>query len=785
MKSYFKLLPLITITLILSACGGTESSTGEVASNPVSDVTELDPVVTNHPPLISGAPSSTATVGMLYSFTPSVSDADEDSLTFSANGMPGWMSLDNATGSLSGTPTASDVGLSGEIVLTVDDGTAQTSLAPFTINVADNSIQQVVSARIVSGLDDVEEQADSSMYLDSSDLELINDGDDQLVGLRFALPVPKNAVITQANLRFTTDEISDTETELVIWAQSSDDAEAFSSNAGNISGRDSTLSTVVWKPQAWNSIGESNAAQTTSDLSALIQEITTRPGWRSDNHIVLVVSGNGVRTADSFEGGESNAAVLTVSYSGGDVDSATDSNQAPTISGVPDSGATEGSSYSFTPSASDADGDNLTFAVSNKPTWASFDTQSGRLAGTPDSGDAGSYDNISITVSDGELNASLAPFSILVSADNSVPSISGAPSTSVVELSNYSFTPSASDPDGDSLSFSIVNKPSWAAFNSSTGNLSGTPGYDAAGSYENIVISVSDGSVTASLNPFTINVADLNRTPVISGTPQTSVAEGSSYSFTPSASDADGNSLSYSISNRPTWASFNAATGMLSGTPDYATAGSYTNIVITVSDGAASASLPAFSISVTDVNQAPVISGVPSQSVTAGNDYSFVPSASDADGDTLSYSVSNLPSWAHFDNATGTLSGTPDGADVGTYSNIQVTVSDGTDTTALDTFSIRVDAAVAATGSISLKWTAPETRADGSSLDMSEIGGYVVYLGTSSDNLQMLVDINDRYATAYTIGELQLGTYYIAVTTYDMDGNASSYSNVVSKNVTN
>lgn len=784
MKSYFKLLPLIIITLILSACGGTDSSTGEVASNTVGNEPEPDPVVINHPPLISGTPSSTATVGMLYSFTPSVSDPDEDSLTFSAYGMPGWMSLDNATGSLSGTPTASDVGLSSEIVLSVDDGTAQTSLAPYTITVADSSVQKVVSARIVSGLDDVEEQADGAMYFDSSDLELIYDGENQLVGLRFAVPVPKNAEITQANLRFTADEISDTETELVIWAQSSDDAEAFSSSAGNVSGRDSTLSSVVWKPQAWNSIGESNAAQTTSDLSTLIQEITARPGWRSDNHIVLVISGSGVRIADSFEGGESNAAVLTVSYSGGDVDD-TDSNQAPTISGVPDSGATEGSSYSFTPSASDADGDNLTFAVSNKPTWASFDTQSGRLAGTPASGDAGSYDNISITVSDGELSTALAPFSILVSPDNSVPSISGAPSTSVVELSNYSFTPSASDPDGDSLSFSIVNKPSWAAFNSSTGNLSGTPGYDAAGSYGNIVISVSDGSVTASLNPFTINVADLNRTPVISGTPQASVAEGSSYSFTPSASDADGDSLSYSINNRPTWASFNAATGMLSGTPDYAAVGSYTNIVITVSDGAASASLQAFSISVTDVNQAPVISGDPSQSVTAGSAYSFVPSASDADGDTLSYSVTNLPSWALFDSATGTLSGTPQGTDVGAYSNIQVTVSDGTDTTALDAFSIRVDAAVAATGSISLTWTAPATRADGSSLDISEIGGYVVYLGTSSDNLQMLVDIKDGSATAYTIGELQLGTYYIAVTTYDMDGYASSYSNVVSKNVTN
>ncbi len=785
MKSYLKLLPLISIALILSACGGAETATGEVSGNPQDEVTDPIGNETNNPPRITGTASTTASVGMLYSFSPSASDPDGDSLSFTASSLPAWATLDSASGTISGTPSASDVGLTGEIILTVSDGSAQASLAPFAITVVASSDTQVVRARITSGMDDVEEQPNSGMYVDSSDLELINDGGDQLVGLRFALPIPKNATITEANLRFTTDETSASEADLVIWAQASDDAEAFTTSAGNLSARASTLASVAWKPQAWNRIGESGAAQTSSDLSTVVQEVVGRSGWGSGHHLVLVVSGQGVRTAESYEGSASNAAELTVSYTTSPVPPDDDSNKAPTITGVPTSGATEGIAYSFTPSASDADGDVLTFAISNQPDWAAFDTQSGTLSGTPAAGDVGNYDGISISVSDGELSATLGAFSILVSSDNHAPVISGTPVTTVVEQSSYSFTPTASDADGDSLSFSITNKPSWAVFDTSTGNLSGTPGYDAAGTYSNIVISASDGSVSTSIAPFAITVADLNRPPVISGTPATSVAEGASYSFTPTASDVDGNSLTYSISNRPAWASFSSSTGTLSGIPGSDSAGSYSNIVISVTDGVASDSLAAFSISVADVNQAPVISGTPSSSVAAGSAYSFVPSASDADDDSLTFSVSNLPAWANFDSSNGSLSGTPQESDVGDYANIQISVSDGSAVVALTAFSISVSTSTVATGSIDLSWTAPSTRTDGSALDLSEIAGYVVYLGTSSNNLQEEKVINDGSAVSYTINGVELGIHYVAVTTFDSDGNVSSYSNIISKNVTN
>jgi len=89
-------------------------------------------------------------------------------------------------------------------------------------------------------------------------------------------------------------------------------------------------------------------------------------------------------------------------------------------------------------------------------------------------------------------------------------------------------------------------------------------------------------------------------------------------------------------------------------------------------------------------NSAPVIEGSPPTAVTVSSTFDFRPSAADADGDALSYSVANRPAWAAFDPSTGRLSGNPTAADVGIYANIQLTVSDGKSSSALPSFSITV-----------------------------------------------------------------------------------------------
>jgi Putative Ig domain len=90
--------------------------------------------------------------------------------------------------------------------------------------------------------------------------------------------------------------------------------------------------------------------------------------------------------------------------------------------------------------------------------------------------------------------------------------------------------------------------------------------------------------------------------PVISGTPPASDLAGQAYSFTPTATGPAGYTLTFSISGRPAWATFNAGTGQLAGTPTAVSVGTYSNIVISVSDGVTSASLAAFTITVNQIS---------------------------------------------------------------------------------------------------------------------------------------------------------------------------------------
>jgi hypothetical protein len=92
---------------------------------------------------------------------------------------------------------------------------------------------------------------------------------------------------------------------------------------------------------------------------------------------------------------------------------------------------------------------------------------------------------------------------------NSAPTLSGTPDGTVLENSFYEFAPEANDRDGDSLTFSIVNKPGWADFDPTTGALYGTPAAADVGRYDSIGISVSDGSATAALSAFAIDVTSV------------------------------------------------------------------------------------------------------------------------------------------------------------------------------------------------------------------------------------------------------------------------------------
>jgi hypothetical protein len=106
--------------------------------------------------------------------------------------------------------------------------------------------------------------------------------------------------------------------------------------------------------------------------------------------------------------------------------SGTNANDAPIISGKPLSTAVVNLPYVFRPDVHDPDGDVLVFQVARKPSWATFDPATGELAGTPPAGTTGTYTDIAIVVSDGELKTSLPNFSIKVTTSSATGSTSSA-----------------------------------------------------------------------------------------------------------------------------------------------------------------------------------------------------------------------------------------------------------------------------------------------------------------------------------------------------------------------
>ncbi len=177
-------------------------------------------------------------------------------------------------------------------------------------------IPTTISVRVNTGNDDAEEKIPSgAMDLTSSDLEMIDDGGAQYVGMRFAgVNIPRNAVITEAYIQFSTDETNSDATTLLINGEATDNSATYTSTAFNVSTRPRTAAGINWSPAPWLTVSEIGPNQRTPNLAPVVQEIVDRSGWNTLNALSIVISGTGKRVAKSYNLTAAEAPQLIVKY---------------------------------------------------------------------------------------------------------------------------------------------------------------------------------------------------------------------------------------------------------------------------------------------------------------------------------------------------------------------------------------------------------------------------------------------------------------------------------------
>ena len=346
---------------------------------------------------------------------------------------------------------------------------------------------------------------------------------------------------------------------------------------------------------------------------------------------------------------------------------------APALDPIGNQQVNEAETLTFTVGASDPDGSALIFTHSSLPQGATFDSDTGSFSWTPGDGDSGNYP-VTFTVCDDCTDGPLCDseqINITVGDVCQPPVLSVPGDQQVDEAETLTFSISTTDPDGSMLTLTPSSLPQGATFNSDTGTFRWTPDYGYSGNYP-ITFTVCDDCPEGPLcdsEEVDITVGDVCRRPNLIAPGDQQVNEAETLTFTISATDPDGDSLTYSASDLPAGASFDGATRTFTWTTDYGDSGNYL-VTFGVCDDCSDGSLcdsEDVNITVGDVCRRPNLTVPGDQQVDETETLTFTISATDLDGDALTYSASDLPAGASFDGATRTFTWTTDYGDSGTY----------------------------------------------------------------------------------------------------------------------
>ncbi|MBX7134583.1 MAG: putative Ig domain-containing protein [Fimbriimonadaceae bacterium] len=365
-----------------------------------------------------------------------------------------------------------------------------------------------------------------------------------------------------------------------------------------------------------------------------------------------------------------------------------EANIAPTLQGIGNKTADEGSGLTFTAIATDPDlpAQSLTFSLVGAPAGAAIHPTSGVLNWTPTEAQGPGAFTFTVRVTDSGTPTLFDEEEITVTVNevNEPPVLGGIGNQTVDEMTLMSVTATASDPDlpGQALTFSLGTAPSGASINPTTGLISWTPSEADGPNPFNFEVIVSDGTATDT-ESFVVTVTEVNRPPVLTPPGDQTLAETATLSVQLAATDPDlpANGLTFEKVSGPASLTVSPS-GLVQWSPTESDGPSTVPVTVRVWDDGNPilSDTRTFQVTVTEANLPPAIVAIPNQIIDeeAAFSYQIVASDPDLPGQTLTYYVApGAPAGLTVDPQSGVLSWTPtESQGVGIYS-VTVGVQDG------------------------------------------------------------------------------------------------------------
>ncbi|MBM6067019.1 putative Ig domain-containing protein [Staphylococcus epidermidis] len=594
-------------------------------------------------------------------------DNSGQAVTNKVEGLPAGMTFDEATNTISGTP--SEVG-SYDITVTTTDENGNSETTTFTIDVEDTTKPTVESVADQTQEVNTEIEPIKIEATDNSGRAVTNKVDGLPDGVTF--DEATNTIsgtpseVGSYDITVTTTDESGNVTETIFTIDVEDTTKP---TVESIAGQTQEVNTEI---EPIKIEAKDNSGQTvTNKVDGLPDGVTFDEATNTISGTPSEVGSYTVTVTTMDESGNATETTFTI-----DVEDTT----KPTVESVADQ--TQEVNTEITPITIESE-DNSDQAVTNKvdglPDGVTFDEATNTISGTPS--EVGSY-TVTVTTTDESGNATETTFTIDVE-DTTKPTVKSV-SDQTQEV-NTEITPikiEATDNSGQTVTNKVDGLPDGITFDEATNTISGTP--SEVGSYD-ITVTTTDESGNATETTFTINVEDTTKPTVEDIADQTQEVNTEIEPIKIEATDNGGQAVTNKVDGLPDGVTFDEATNTISGTPSEV--GSY-DIIVTTTDENGNSETTTFTIDVEDTTK-PTVEDIADQTQEINTEIEPIKiEARDNSGQAVTNKVDGLPDGVTFDEATNTISGTP--SEVGSY-DITVTTTDESGNATETTFTIDVE----------------------------------------------------------------------------------------------